>query len=75
MFWCPGRMMGVAALKPAEMVACLHACAGVGSECKRCLKECGYGCSRDLKMEAAAMIQAMAAELETIKHKSREGNT
>lgn len=53
-------------MKPAEMVKCLHACAGFNSECKRCLKTVGYGCSRDLKMEAAAMIQEMAAKLENI---------
>lgn len=51
-------------MKPAEMVKSLHACAGVNSECKRCVKECGYGCARDLKMEAAAMIKEMAAEIE-----------
>lgn len=65
---CPGR--GVKGLKPAEMVRCLHACAGVNSECKRCLKTVGYGCSRDLKMEAAAMIQDMAAEIENLRMKN-----
>lgn len=51
-------------MKPAEMVKSLHACAGVNSECKRCFKEFGYGCARDLKIEAAAMIQELAAENE-----------
>lgn len=59
-------------MNPAEMVQCLHACAGVGSECKQCLKEFGYGCARDLKMEAAAMIQALAADNES---KRQEGQT
>ena len=60
------------AMKPAEMVKSLHACAGVNSECKQCLKKVGYGCSRDLKMEAAAMIQDMAAENEDLKQENEK---
>ena len=56
---------GVKGLKADEIVKCLHACAGRnGDSCKQCLKAVGYGCARDLKMEAAAMIQSMAAEIE-----------
>lgn len=57
-------------MKPAEIVKCLHACAGVNSDCKRCLKTVGFGCARDLKMEAAAMIQNMAAEIESMRREN-----
>lgn len=61
---------GVKGLKVDEMIKCLHACAGINSECKRCLKTVGYGCARDLKMEAAAMIQEMAAEIENLRREN-----
>ena len=57
-------------MKVDEIIKCLHACAGINSECKRCLKTVGYGCARDLKMEAAAMIQEMAAEIENLRRES-----
>lgn len=61
---------GVKGLKADEIIKCLHACAGINSECKRCLKKVGYGCARDLKMEAAAMIQEMAAQIENLRRES-----
>lgn len=53
--------------KPKEVIGDLHACAGVGSECQRCSKTCAYGCARDLKVEAAAMIRNLADKLEAAK--------
>lgn len=44
-------------LTPEEIVESLRACAGVGSECKRCTLTVGYGCARDLKIKAAALIE------------------
>lgn len=65
---CPEQ--GVKGLKVDEMIKSLHACAGVNSDCKRCIKTVGFGCARDLKMEAAAMIQDMAAEIEKMRRES-----
>lgn len=47
-----------------EMVKSLRACAGFGGYdgCKYCAKEFGYGCARDLKIEAAALIEEMSKE-------------
>lgn len=57
--------------KPQEIESDLHACAGVGSECQRCSKTCAYGCARDLKVEAAAMIHNLADKLEAAKRAIR----
>lgn len=54
-------------MKVDEMIKSLHACAGVNSDCKRCIKTVGFGCARDLKMEAATMIHDLAAENEDLK--------
>lgn len=50
-----------------EMVKSLRACAGFGGYdgCKYCAKEFGYGCARDLKIEAAAMIEETSEERKT----------
>lgn len=46
-----------------EMVKSLRVCAGVGDYgCKYCKKEFGYGCARDLKIEAAAMLEETIRE-------------
>lgn len=49
-------------MTPQEMIKSLRACAGVGSECKYCVKTVGYGCARDLKMEAAQIIETLLKE-------------
>ena len=50
-------------MTPEEMAKSLLVCAGVGGYgCKYCAKEFGYGCARDLKVEAAAMIEEMVKE-------------
>lgn len=51
-------------LTPKEIVESLRACAGVGSECKRCTLTVGYGCARDLKLAAANLIEAWSKERE-----------
>lgn len=49
-------------LTPEQLVKSLRACAGAGSECKRCAKEVGFGCSRDLKIQAADMLEKLIKE-------------
>lgn len=50
-------------MTPEDMVKSLRVCAGVGGYgCKYCKKEFGYGCARDLKIEAAKMIEEMSKE-------------
>lgn len=44
----------------AQIVKDLHACASEG--CKRCSRSLGYGCARDLKRDAAAMIERLKEE-------------
>ena len=44
----------------AQIVKDLHACASEG--CKRCSRSVGYGCARDLKRDAAVMIEKMKEE-------------
>lgn len=41
----------------AQLVKDLRACASEG--CKHCSRSLGYGCARDLKQDAAAMIEKM----------------
>ena len=53
-------------MTPEEMVKSLRVCAGVGDYgCKYCKKQFAYGCARDLKIEAAAMIEEMSKERKT----------
>lgn len=54
-------------LTPKEIVESLRACAGVGSECKRCALTVGYGCARDLKVAAANLIEKWIKEREVKK--------
>lgn len=49
-------------LTPEQLVKSLRACAGSGSECRYCAKEVGYGCARDLKVEAANLIEEWIEE-------------
>lgn len=42
------------------MVESLKACANLTAECRKCHKSFGLGCARDLKLEAAAMLRALA---------------
>lgn len=53
------------ALTPEQLVKSLRACAGAGSECRRCAKEVGFGCARDLKIQAADMLEKLVKERET----------
>ena len=41
----------------AQLVKDLRACASEG--CKHCSRTVGYGCARNLKQDAAAMIEKM----------------
>lgn len=54
-------------LTPEEIAGSLRACAGIGSECKRCALTVGYGCARDLKIEAAKLIEEWIKEREVKK--------
>ena len=49
-------------LTPEQLVKSLRACAGIGSECRYCAKEVGFGCARDLKVEAAEMLERLIQE-------------
>lgn len=44
----------------ARIVKDLNACATEG--CKHCSRSLGYGCARDLKQDAAAMIEKLKEE-------------
>lgn len=44
----------------AQIVKDLRACASEG--CKRCSRSVGYGCARNLKRDAAAMIEKLKEE-------------
>lgn len=44
----------------AQIVKDLRACASEG--CKHCSRSLGYGCARNLKRDAAAMIEKMEEE-------------
>lgn len=43
-----------------QIVKDLNACAVEG--CKHCSRSLGYGCARDLKLEAAAIIEKLKEE-------------
>lgn len=50
-------------MKPGEMVKSLRACADtMMRHCTTCKKQFGVGCARDLKIEAAAMIEQLSGE-------------
>ena len=44
----------------ARLAADLKACATEG--CKYCSRSLGYGCARDLKLDAAALLEKMKEE-------------
>ena len=45
---------------PEVVAQSLKACASTLMDCRRCHKEFGLGCARDLKLEAATMIEELA---------------
>lgn len=50
-------------MNPGEMVTSLRACADTTMRhCGDCKKTFGLGCARDLKIEAAAMIEEMSGK-------------
>lgn len=55
-------------MKPKDLVRSLRACAGRPSQllkpCDECKKKSGFGCARDLKLEAAALIEKWNEERE-----------
>lgn len=46
------------------LVQSLKACANLTAECRKCHKAFGLGCARDLKLEAAALLQTLGRSLE-----------
>lgn len=58
-------------MTPKELIRSLRACAGFQSSCRECIKKSAFGCARDLKLEAAALIEKWNEERE--KKRERPG--
>lgn len=61
-------------MKPGEMVTSLRACADtMMRHCNDCKKSFGVGCARDLKIEAAAMIEELSGKRPKEEDRPQEG--
>jgi len=55
-------------MKTKDLVRSLRACAGRPSQllkpCDECKKTSGFGCARDLKLEAAQRLEELSAKVD-----------